>query len=223
VSSLDDDTLTLTVYLTDNYDNQGVNATDNVNKDTSVFIPESITVTVTGPYSPYSENGVYDKEGALNEGRPKYHYNDGEWDYDIYWNGSRWELDSGGILHYHTSDTDIPPTEGWTPTDEPKNGEVTSMSITYSSIPTSLVLNATGSASYIEAGTYTKTHDDYNSTGKPRYAYGSWYIYYDGSKWVVEFATFAFHHKVDSSTSPPKTGWTSNDDPGNNTEITLTY
>jgi len=131
VSSLDDDTLTLTVYLTDNYDNQGVNATDNVNKDTSVFIPESLTVTTIGPWTPYTENGTYDKEAALLNGKPQYHYNDGSWDYDIYWNGSRWELDSGYVLHYHESDTDLPPTEGWIPTDEPEEGVISQMSISY--------------------------------------------------------------------------------------------
>ena len=112
VSGLDDATLTLTVYLTDAYGNQGSNTTDTVTK-----VPTSVTVTATGPWAPYSENGIYTKQGSLYNGKVQYHYNDGSYDYDIFWEGSGWVLDSGFVLYYNMSSSDIPPKTGWVSTD----------------------------------------------------------------------------------------------------------
>ena len=55
VSALDDDTLTLTVYLTDSAGNQGANTTDTVEKDTEISTVVDVTST-TG-------NGIY-KQGV---------------------------------------------------------------------------------------------------------------------------------------------------------------
>ena len=124
VSGLDDDTLTLTVYLTDTYGNQGNNATDTITKSSSV--PTSVTVTATGPWAPYSENGIYTKQGSLYNGKVQYHYNDGSYDYDIFWDGSKWVLNTGFVLHYNNTSSDIPPQTGWVSTD----GE-SSMTLSY--------------------------------------------------------------------------------------------
>ncbi len=47
-SSLDDDTLTLTVYLTDSYGNQGSDTTDTVTKDTTA--PSGYSVSIDNSY-----------------------------------------------------------------------------------------------------------------------------------------------------------------------------
>ena len=88
-----------------------------VDVTTTSAIPSSLIVSVTGPWAPYTEAGTYEKEASLYNGKPQYHYNDGFWDYDIYWDGSKWVLDSDGILHYNNTSSDIPPTSGWTATD----------------------------------------------------------------------------------------------------------
>jgi hypothetical protein len=116
VSGLDDDTLTLTVYLTDTYGNQGNNATDTVTKSAS--IPTSVTVTTTGPWAPYWEDGTYAKQASLYNGKVLYFYNDGIDDFNIFWEGSRWVLnDPIGVLHYNNTSSDIPPKTGWVSTD----------------------------------------------------------------------------------------------------------
>ncbi len=58
VSGLDDDTLTLTVYLTDSYGNQGGNATDTVTKDTSA--------PTAGNSGTLSTSGVGSSSATLN-------------------------------------------------------------------------------------------------------------------------------------------------------------
>ncbi len=61
VSSLDDDTLTLTVYLTDTAGNQGSNQTGNVVKTA----PSTLSsIAVTGHYT--VDNGTYVKTGTEN-------------------------------------------------------------------------------------------------------------------------------------------------------------
>ncbi len=97
-----------------------------VDVTTTSAIPSSLIVSVTGPWAPYTEAGTYEKEASLYNGKPQYHYNDGFWDYDIYWDGSKWVLDSDGILHYNNTSSDIPPTSGWTATDG-----TASMSVSY--------------------------------------------------------------------------------------------
>ena len=101
-------------------------STTEVDVTTTSAIPSSVTVTATGPWALYSENGTYSKAASLYNGKPKYHYNDGAYDYDIFWDGSKWVLDSGFVLYYNNTSSDIPPTSGWVSTDG-----ASSMSLSY--------------------------------------------------------------------------------------------
>ncbi|WP_027400072.1 S-layer homology domain-containing protein [Anaerovorax odorimutans] len=108
VSSLDDDTLTLTLYLTDSYGNQGSNTTDTVVKN---CVPTRYTVSVNGNPS-RGENGTYKKDGT-QDSKPYYVIDS----YCIIWNtiSNRWEIDNElAFMVWYNNDTgDIPPCTGW--------------------------------------------------------------------------------------------------------------
>ncbi|MCP3888474.1 MAG: hypothetical protein GY702_06325, partial [Desulfobulbaceae bacterium] len=117
VSSLDDDTLTLTVYLTDTNGNQGGNSTDTVTKTTS---STPATIDVSGHFS--LADGTYSKSGTENG---KDYWVGTVWsgsqnvDAKIYWHSgrSRWEMWDTTTYpgqpefydYYNTADSDVPP------------------------------------------------------------------------------------------------------------------
>ena len=122
VSSLDDDSLTLTVYLTDSYGNQGNNATDTITK--SSIVPVSYTATcVSDPSDDYAQTYTYN--GIVN-GKPSYNYNYYHMAYEanftILWDSgdNRWELQDDGVsagsdpvVHFHSGTGYTPPIGHW--------------------------------------------------------------------------------------------------------------
>gem|GEM_PF-1846167 len=179
VSGLDDDTLTLTVYLTDNHGNQGGNTTDTATKET--VVPSGYAVTLDqDPVTSANDTGV-SFSFALAEVGTTYHYS-----IDDNNDGTSPITGSGGIitatdqvssidvsglddgtLHLSVTLTDVAGNIGVAATDSatkeatPPTGY--SISFDQDSVIASNVTNVSFTFASAEVGVaYTYSIDDYN-------------------------------------------------------------
>jgi len=248
VTGLDDDTLTVTVYLTDAAGNQGSNTTDTVVKDATspgnvTGYPKADTPSKTG----------FTVRGKLQETGTVYYVvlldNATEPSATEVKNGT---ANGGGVVEASGSFTVNAETEGTdvvtglspgtdydvyvVSEDSSENmqssAEIINVTTSFDT-PTSIEVSASGSVwdadDYFENGMYDMNEPDFNSTGRPRYknriddGFGDIFIYWDSGVWIIKDSEGPLHIITSNDPIPPKTGWDAQDPDINETVAVLLY